>query len=100
MPSKPDILAIADDLVARARAAGADAADAVAVTGTALGVSRRMRKPQSLERSESTDLGLRVLVRNRQAIASTSDVSHRSLDEVVARAVARQHLGEGLDQQQ
>ena len=88
MPSKPDILAIADDLVARARAAGADAADAVAVTGTALGVSRRMRKPQSLERSESTDLGLRVLVRNRQAIASTSDVSHRSLDEVVARALA------------
>ena len=88
MPPELDILAIADDLVARARAAGADAADAVTVAGTALGVSRRMRKPQLLERSESTNLGLRVLVGKRQAIASTSDVSPDSLDEVVARALA------------
>ncbi|MDP6603130.1 MAG: metallopeptidase TldD-related protein [Rhodospirillales bacterium] len=88
MPTESDILAIADDVVARARAAGADAADAVAVAGTALGVSRRLGKPQSLERSESTDLGLRVFVGNRQAIASTSDFAPDSLDEVAARALA------------
>ena len=50
------------DLISRARAAGADAADAVLVAGTSLGVTRRYGKTEHVERSESQDLGLRVFI--------------------------------------
>ena len=55
------------DLIARARAAGADAADAVLVAGTSLSVQRRLGRIEHLERSEGRDLGLRVFVGQRQA---------------------------------
>jgi PmbA protein len=45
-------------------------------------------KPERLERSESNDLGLRVLVGKKQAIVSSSDRSKAALDELVERAVA------------
>jgi len=54
-----DLLA---DLIARARAAGADAADAVLASGTSVGVQRRLGRIEHLERSEGRDLGLRVFV--------------------------------------
>jgi PmbA protein len=41
-----------------------------------------------LERSESQDIGLRVIVGRRQASVSSSDTTAKTLDEVVARAVA------------
>ena len=47
-------------LVAQARAAGADAADAVLVASTSLGVQRRLGRTEQLERSEGRDLGLRA----------------------------------------
>ena len=47
------------DLVGRARKAGADAADAVLFEGTSLSHARRLGKTEKLERSESQDLGLR-----------------------------------------
>ena len=57
--NKLDLLS---DLVALARRAGADAADAVLMSSQGLGVNRRLGRTDHLERSESQDLGLRVLL--------------------------------------
>ena len=63
---------VADRLVAAARAAGADEADAVVVHGTALSVSVREGKVEETERAESADLGLRVFVGRRSAVISAN----------------------------
>ncbi len=63
---------VADRLVAAARTAGADDADAVVVHGTALSVSVREGKVEETERSESADLGLRVFVGRRSAVVSAN----------------------------
>jgi PmbA protein len=76
------------DLVARAKKAGADAADAVLFEGVSLSHARRLGKVEKLERSESQDLGLRVLVGKRQAIVSSSDRSPKMLAELVERTLA------------
>src|SRR5580692_28241 len=76
------------DLIAKAKKAGADTADAVAVVGTSLSHARRLGKTEKLERSESQDLGLRVLVGKRQAIVSSSDRSPKMLAELVERTLA------------
>ena len=76
------------DLVSRARKAGADAADAVLFEGVSLSHAQRLGKTEKLERSESQDLGLRVLVGKRQAIVSSSDRSPKMLAELVERTLA------------
>lgn len=76
------------DLVARARAAGADAADAVLIEGTSLAVERRMGRTEKLERSESQDLGLRVFVGRRAAIVSSTTVDPAGFAGLAERAVA------------
>jgi PmbA protein len=83
-----DILNLLRDLVAKARKAGADAADAVAVAGVSLSHTRRLGNTEKLERSESQDLGLRVLVGKQQAMVSSSDRAPATLDALVERAVA------------
>ncbi|HJQ55262.1 MAG TPA: TldD/PmbA family protein [Vineibacter sp.] len=76
------------DVVGWARAAGADAADAIYVEGTQLSVSQRLGAREQLERSEGHDLGLRAFVGTRQAIVSTTDLAPAMLKELAARAVA------------
>src|ERR1700704_1911735 len=79
------------DLVARPRKAGADAADAVLFEGVSLSHARRLGKVEKLERSESQDLGLRVLVGKQQAIVSSSDRSPKMLAELGERTLAMAH---------
>jgi PmbA protein len=76
------------DLIARARHAGADAADAVLFEGTSLSHGRRLGKTEKLERSEGQDLGLRVFIGRQQAVVSSTDRSPKALAELVERAVA------------
>ncbi|MEM6371822.1 MAG: TldD/PmbA family protein [Pseudomonadota bacterium] len=80
------------DLTARlldaARAAGADAADAMAVEGTAISVDVRAGALEQAERAEGIDLGLRVFCGQKQANVSSSDASDRTVEEMAARAVA------------
>ena len=78
---------LADRLVEAARRAGADAADAVAVRGVSLSVDVRHGAVEGSERSEGDDVGLRVLVGQRQAVVSTNDVK-ADVGELAARAVA------------
>src|SRR5215831_16916005 len=75
------------DLIARARRAGADAVDAVLFEGTSLSHARRLAKMEKLERSEGQDLGLRVFIGRQQAVVSSSDRSPEALSELVERAV-------------
>jgi PmbA protein len=88
MASPDDILDFLADLLAKARRAGADAADAVFVEGASISHARRLGKLEKLERSEGQDLGLRVFVGHQQAIVSSSDRSAGAVAELVARAVA------------
>src|SRR5689334_677215 len=77
----------ASRLVEAARRAGADAADAVAVRSMSLSVEVRDGAVEEAERSESDDVGLRVLVGGRQAIVSTNDTKGDPA-VLAARAVA------------
>ncbi len=79
---------LTEAMLAAARKAGADAADALAVEGTSLAIHLRQGKLEQAERSEGVDLGLRVLVGHRQACVSVSDTSDSTITEVAARAVA------------
>jgi PmbA protein len=76
------------DLLAHARRAGADEADAVFFSGTSLSVSRRLGKIEHVERSEGRDLGLRVFVGERSAIVSAPGLDVASFADIAARAVA------------
>ncbi len=81
-------LDLLSDLVAQTKAAGADAADAVMVGGASLSVSQRLGKREDLERSESSDVGLRALIGKRQAMVSSSDTGAAALADLVERALA------------
>lgn len=79
---------LAQRLVEAAKRAGADAADAVAVRGISQGVEVRDGRVEESERSEGDDVGLRVLVGQRQAVVSTNDVSGDAVTKLAERAVA------------
>jgi PmbA protein len=76
------------DLLAHARRAGADEADAVLFSGTSLSVSRRLGQIEHVERSEGRDLGLRVFVGERSAIVSASAIDEAAFADMAQRAVA------------
>ena len=78
----------AADIVTRATAAGADAADAVYAADMSLDISVRLGALEDVGRSESAELGLRVFVGKRSASVSTSDLSPDALTALVDRAVA------------
>ena len=88
MSAVSDPLCFLSDLIGAARRGGADAADAVFFEAAAVSVAQRLGTPEKLERSESRDLGLRVLIGKRQAMASTTDFARPALDELVERALA------------
>ena len=79
---------LAQRLVEAAKRAGADAADAVAVRGISQGVEVRDGRVEESERSEGDDVGLRVLVGQRQAVVSTNDISGDGVARLAERAVA------------
>nr|WP_210313255.1 TldD/PmbA family protein [Rhodopseudomonas rhenobacensis] len=79
---------LAQRLVEAAKRAGADAADAVAVRSVSQGVEVRDGRVEESERSESDDVGLRVLVGRRQAVVSTNDIHGDNAAQLAERAVA------------
>jgi PmbA protein len=83
-----DSLNVLNDLIAKAKTAGADAADAIIADGESTSVTYRLGELEQLEHSEGGDVGLRVLVGKKQAIVSSSDRSSEALSELVDRAVA------------
>ncbi len=81
-------LDLLQDLIGRARAAGADAADAVLVAGTSLSVQRRLGQTEHVERSEGRDLGLRVFVGRKAAVVSSTTIDPSGFAALAERAVA------------
>lgn len=71
---------------------GAQQCDAIAVRGRSLTVSVRAGALEDMDQSEGTDIGLRVMVGQRQACVSSSDHSDRSLQALAGRAVAMAKL--------
>jgi PmbA protein len=90
--NKPNPQALLENLLPAAKAAGADAADALLVDSVAASVSYRLGKLEEVERAESTDVGLRVFVGQRVAFVSSSDVTPEALAALPARAVAMAKL--------
>jgi len=88
MTATDDPLSLLDDLVTKAKKAGAEAADAVHFSSAGLSHAQRLGAPERLEREESHDVGLRVLLGRRQAIVSSTDLAPDSLNELVERALA------------
>jgi PmbA protein len=78
----------AHDLVKRAMAAGADAADAVYSGNASRDVQVRLGALEDVGSAEGEDIGLRVFVGKQSASVSSSDLSTRALDALAERAVA------------
>ncbi|MDB6178140.1 TldD/PmbA family protein [Paracoccus sp. Z330] len=83
-----DLGNLAETLIAAARKAGADEADAMAVAGQSTSIDVRAGALEHADRAEAIEIGLRVLIGGRQACVSASDHSAASIDEMAARAVA------------
>ena len=79
---------LTQSLLAAARKAGADQADAMAVDGTSLSIDVRNDRLEQAERSEGIEIGLRVLIGQRQACVSASDTSAATIQAMAERAVA------------
>ena len=77
-----------EQLVAEARAQGADAADAVLIRGVSLGVQVRQGRTEELERSEHNDIGLRVFVGQRSAIVSATSADPAGFRQLARQAIA------------
>jgi PmbA protein len=78
-----------------AKRAGADAADVLLIERRSVSVGWRLGELEELERKEETDLGLRVFVGRRQAVAATSRTDRTTIEPLMAELVlSARHLPE------
>jgi PmbA protein len=82
------LASLTEALLAAAKAAGAQSADAMALSGISQSIDIRAGTLEQAERSEATEIGLRVLIGGRQACVSASDTSPATLAQLAERAVA------------
>nr|WP_319248681.1 TldD/PmbA family protein [uncultured Celeribacter sp.] len=87
-----DLSALTQSLLNAALTAGANSADAIAVSGTSLSIDVRQGALEHAERSEGIDIGLRVLIGRRQACVSASDTRPETLQTMAERAVTMAKL--------
>ena len=92
MLSPDDALTRLDAALVAARAAGADAADALYVGDGATSISVRLGKLEDIGRAEGEEIGVRVFVGQRSASVSSSDLTPSALREAAERAVAMARL--------
>ena len=85
----PDTLElVTQKLLDQAKLMGADEADVIATKGQSINVDVRHGALENADRAEGVEVGLRVLVSQRQAIVSSSDISDATLKLMVERAIA------------
>ncbi len=92
MLTVPQALDRLDVALAAAKAAGADAGDALYVGDGSTSVSVRLGKLEDIGRSEGEEIGIRVFVGQRSASVSSSDLSANALAVAAERAVAMARL--------
>src|SRR5690606_25759554 len=78
----------AEKLVEQARAAGADAADAIYIGERSSGVQVRKGTLEDVHRSEGEEIGLRVFLGSKSATVASSDLSDEALSSLVGRVLA------------
>ncbi len=88
MTSSSESQNLLEDLIKKAKAAGADAADAVMFRSVSVSHAQRLGKMEKLEREESNDLGLRVFIGKRNAVVSSSDASPKAINELIERVIS------------
>ncbi|MES2403662.1 MAG: DNA gyrase modulator, partial [Pseudomonadota bacterium] len=79
---------LADDVVRRARAAGASQAEVSASVSTGLSVNVRLGEVETVERNRDRGFGLTVYFGQRKGSASTADLKAASIDATIAQACA------------
>jgi PmbA protein len=89
-----ELLELARSMVERARAAGADVAEASARGGFELSVRVRLGEPELVEEAGHHSVSLRVLRDHRVAVTATSDLSEAGLARCVADALELSELSE------
>ena len=92
--SDPDVRSIAEAVVAAARAAGADAADAIVAESDGLEIGVRLGEPEKLSRARERRMGLRVFAGQSTAIVSSADLSRAAIDEMAREAYALARITE------
>jgi PmbA protein len=92
MLTVPQALDRLDSALAAAKAAGADAADAVYVGDGSTSISVRLGRLEDIGRSEGEEVGIRVFVGQQSASVSSSDLSPAALATAAERAVAMARL--------
>lgn len=88
------LLELARQVVERARAAGAETAEALGRTQRDLSVKVRLGETEMVEEAGSSALGLRVLKGGRSATTSTSDLTPDGLARLVGDALELAQLSE------
>ncbi|WP_439534145.1 TldD/PmbA family protein [Polymorphobacter sp.] len=88
----PQALDRLDTILAAARTAGADTADALYAGDASTSIAVRLGQLEDVGRSEGEELGLRVFIGNRSASVTSSDLSPAALREAADRAVAMARL--------
>lgn len=89
-----DLRSVASDIVEKARALGADEADAYVRSGIESSVSVRMGELEKLIEAGSRSVSFRVIKDKRTAVCNTSDLTPKALDEVVRTAVELAKISE------
>jgi PmbA protein len=96
MPT-PDLAVLqelAETVVARARKAGADVAEASARRGFDLSVRVRLGQPELVEEAGHRGISLRVIRDQRVAVTSTSDLTPSGIDRLISDAIELVELSE------
>jgi PmbA protein len=88
------LIGLARSMVERARAGGADVAEAGARSGWELSARVRLGEPELVEEAGTRSVSLRVIKQQRVAITSTSDLSEAGLERCVADALMLAELSE------
>lgn len=79
---------LAEDVVRRARAAGASQAEVAASVSTGLSVNVRLGEVETVERNRDRGFGLTVYFGQRKGSASTADLKPASIEATLAQACA------------
>ncbi|MDJ1009371.1 MAG: TldD/PmbA family protein [Paracoccaceae bacterium] len=83
-----DLSDLTGALLDAAVAAGAEAADALAIDATSVSIDALGGRLEHAERAEGVEVGLRVLIDHRQACVAASDTRPETFAEMAERAVA------------
>ena len=89
-----DLLAIASDIVERARKHGADEADAYVTSSTESSVKVRKGEVERIIDAGSHAASVRVITEKRTAVCSTAEITPKALDQLVRDALELAKISE------